>query len=153
MIERLNTIGSSTLALAALVGALAGWANGRAVAGEADAGLTMKPTQAIVLEAGPKRIIGVFVVTDGQCNFSATVSETFREDPGEIRIQATLSPGAASRIDAGNGHAFQFSCKASAQTMTATKLGESAAFAGAERSWASAGPSPRILEMQRAAGI
>ena len=153
MIERLNTIRNSALLLTALVGALAVWAPGTAVAGEADASLTTKPTQAIVLEAGPKRIIGVFVVTDGQCNFSATISETFRDDPGEIGVQATLSPGAASRIDAGNGHVFQFACKTNAQTMIATKLGDSAVLAGAERSWASGSPPSGILEMQRAAGI
>ena len=47
-------------------------------AAEADSIVVMQPSETVAFDAGPRRIVGVFVVADGQCDLSAVVTEAFR---------------------------------------------------------------------------
>jgi hypothetical protein len=128
------------------------------LAAEADSSVLMKPSQTVAFDAGSRRIVGFFVVADGQCNLSAVVTEAFRDSSNEapdqaLRIQATLAPGAASSIDAGAGYWLQFSCKSGAQTMMATTLNETGVSRGVEPSAALADATGQRLAMLRATGI
>jgi hypothetical protein len=129
-----------------------------ALADEADASVMMKPSQTVAFDAGSRRIVGSFVVADGQCNLSAIVTEASGDSPNEapdhaLRIQATLAPGAASSIDAGAGYILRFACKSGAQAMMATTLNEAGAARGVEQAAALVDVTGQHLAMLRATGI
>ena len=154
----LNAIRKIAIALIAFLTASMIFVDSRTMAAEADSSVMMKPSQTIAFDAGSRRIVGSFVVTDGQCNLSAIVTEAPRDNANgtpdmALRIQATLAPGAASSIDAGTGHLLQFSCKSGAQTMMATTLNETGAARGLEQAEAPVAVTEERLAMLRATGI
>ena len=144
--------------LMTLIGATALLAS-RAAATESSPSVVMTPGQTVSLEAGPRHIAGTFVVADGQCDLSAEVSGVFADSStelstGALRVQTTLTPGSASRIDAGGGYVLQFACKSGAKIMTATTLGVVRSATGdAEPAPTLASASERRLPMLRATGI
>jgi hypothetical protein len=154
----LNAMRNANIPLIALLSAMMILVGSGARAAEADSIVVMQPSETVAFDAGPRRIVGVFVVADGQCDLSAVVTEAFRDSASELadqglRIQATLAPGAASSIDAGAGYRLQFACKSGARTMIATTLSETGVSRGVEQSAAFADTTGRRLAMQRAAGI
>ena len=154
----LNAIRKIAIALVASLSVSMILGNSVTLAAEADSSVTMKPSEKVVFEEGSRRIVGSFVVTEGQCNLSAIVTEAPRNNASDIselalRIQTTLAPGAASSIDAGTGHLLQFSCKSGAQTMMATTLNETGAARGLEQAEALVAVTEERLAMLRATGI
>jgi hypothetical protein len=144
--------------LMTLIGASALLASPTALAAEAASSIVMTPGQTVSLDAGSRHIVGTFVVADGQCDLSAEISGVFADSSTELaseamRIQTTLMPGSASRIDAGGGYVLQFSCKSSAKMMTATTLGAVRSFVGDEATPTLASAPGRRLSMLRATGI
>jgi hypothetical protein len=154
----LNAMRNAFIPMIALLSATMILADSGARAAEADSIVVMRPSETVAFDAGPRRIVGVFVVADGQCDLSAVITEAFRDNASEmadeaLRIQATLAPGAASSIDAGAGYRLQFACKSGAQTMSATTLSETGVSRGVGQSAAFAETTGRRLAMLRAAGI
>jgi hypothetical protein len=154
----LNAIGKIAVPLIAFLSAPMIVGDSGTLAAEADSGVMMKPSQIVAFDAGSRRIVGSYVVTDGQCNLSAIVTETPRDSANEapdraLRVQATLAPGAASSIDAGAGYWLQFSCKSGAQTMMATTLNDTGASRGLEQASALPDMTEQRLAMLRATGI
>jgi hypothetical protein len=146
----------SALFLLIATAALAGGASARAA--EAGPGIVMAPGETITLEAGSKRITGSYVIADGQCDLTARISEAFGDGSTDtprraLRVDATLAPGGASRIDTGAGSLLQFACKGGARAMTATMLGEARDFAGDRVDQTLAGADGQRLPMLRATGI
>ena len=141
-----------------LIAAAVSAGSASAQAAEANSSIVMEPGQTISLDAGAKRIVGSFVITDGQCDLSARITDAFPDSSSEmpsrpLRIGATLAPGGASRIDAGAGSLLQFACKSGARLMTATMLGEARDFAGDEQDPMLASTDGQRLTMLRATGI
>jgi hypothetical protein len=155
----LNAMRNACISMIALLSATMILAGSGARAAEADSIVVMQPSETVAFDAGPRRIVGVFIVADGQCDLSAVVTDAFRDSASELadqallRVQATLAPGAASSIDAGAGYRLQFACKSGAQTMIATILSETGVSRGVEQSAAFAETTGRRLAMLRAAGI
>jgi hypothetical protein len=144
--------------LMTLIGASALVASTRAAATESSPSIIMTPGQTVSLDAGLRHVAGTFVVTDGQCDLSAEVSGAFADSStelstGALRVQTTLMPGSASRIDAGGGYVLQFSCKSGAKIMTATTLGVVRSASGDEATPTLANATGRRLPMLRATGI
>jgi hypothetical protein len=154
----LNAIRNAAVSLIAFLSASIILGGSGTLAAEADAGVLMKPSEIVAFDAGLRRIVGSFVVADGQCNLSAVVTEASRDGSNEaadqgVRIQATLAPGAASSIDAGAGYWLQFACKSGAQTMMATTLNETGVSRGVEQSPTLVDATGQRLAMLRATGI
>lgn len=155
----MNAMRNACISMIALLSATMILAGSGARAAEADSIVVMQPSETVAFDAGPRRIVGVFIVADGQCDLSAVVTDAFRDSASELadqallRVQATLAPGAASSIDAGAGYRLQFACKSGAQTMIATILSETGVSRGVEQSAAFAETTGRRLAMLRAAGI
>ena len=144
--------------LMTLIGASALLACPGAAAAETGPSIVMTPGETISLDAGPRHIAGTFVVADGQCDLSAEVSGAFADSStelstGALRVQTTLMPGSASRIDAGGGYVLQFSCKAGARIMTATTLGEVRSATSNDAAPTLASASGHRLPMLRATGL
>lgn len=90
---------------------------------------TMKPLAAVSLDAGSKHVIGYFVSADGACKLTLAVNEGGDEATPVTtsRLQVSIDAGKSAKFDSAEGRTLVFTCKPSAQAMTAVAVDRLAA--------------------------
>ena len=92
-------------------------------AAESRAPQTMKPLAAISLDAGTKHVIGYFVSADGACKLTLAVNEGADDAAfSTSRLQVSVDAGKSATFDSAEGKTLLFTCKPSAQAMTAVAI-------------------------------
>lgn len=89
----------------------------------------MKPLAAVSLDAGAKHVIGYFVSADGACKLTLAVNEG-GDDAALVstsRLQVSVDAGKSAKFDSAEGRTLVFTCKPSAQAMTAVAIDRLAA--------------------------
>lgn len=123
----------------AAMGAVAAYASALVLAGAAPAAADsalhiMKPKQGISFDAGSRRAVGYFLADGGICNLTVLLADTGLNDEvkgAATRVSMPVIPKKAARIDTIEGKTLEFSCAASAQSMT-VKVLDQVAFATAK---------------------
>lgn len=111
------------IAALTLSGALSLAASPNLRAAESRAPQTMKPLAAISLDAGTKHVIGYFVSAEGACKLTLAVNEGGGDAPfSTSRLQVSVDAGKSAKFDSAEGKTLLFTCKPSAQAMTAVTI-------------------------------
>lgn len=116
------------IATMALGGALALASGSIALADSRDPQI-MKPLSAVSLDAGSKHVIGYFASVDGACKLTLAVNEG-GDDVAPVstsRLQVSVDAGKSAKFDSAEGRTLVFTCKPSAQAMTAVTIDRLAA--------------------------
>lgn len=98
---------------------------------------TVKPLAASSLDAGKEHIVSYFLSSEGVCKLTLMIDETSGEQAAEAarhvsRLQLTVEPGRAAKLDAADGISFRFACLGRAQAMSVTKIDRVALYPSAE---------------------
>ncbi|PWB79452.1 MAG: hypothetical protein C3F11_20765 [Methylocystaceae bacterium] len=111
------------MAALTLGGALLLAASPELAAAETRAPQTMKPLAAVSLDAGAKHVIGYFVSAEGACKLTLAVHEGGESAPfSTSRLQVSVDAGKSAKFDTAEGKSLLFTCRPSAQTMTAAAI-------------------------------
>jgi hypothetical protein len=99
--------------------------------------LTMKPLQAVSLDAGTKHVVSYFVSSERQCKLTLMIADKSASDgvaPREpaARVQVAIDAGKAARVDSVEGKAIEFACKFDAKAMTAATIDRTALYRASE---------------------
>jgi len=91
--------------------------------------LSLKPLQALMIDAGQKRGVGYYTAENGDCRFVLTL--TASEDAARVNFEATriefTIPHSGSKQYNNDGYVFEFGCGQSAQALTVSQLSRLAA--------------------------
>lgn len=88
---------------------------------------TMKPLAASSLDAGKEHILSYFLSREGVCKLTLMIDEASADQAAEAgsrvsRLQLTVEPGRAAKLDVADGKSFRFACLGRAQAMSVTKI-------------------------------
>lgn len=84
---------------------------------------TMKPLAAVSFDAGAKHVIGYFVSAEGACKLTLAVHEGGESAPfSTSRLQVSVDAGKSAKFDTAEGKSLLFTCRPSAQAMTAAAI-------------------------------
>lgn len=89
---------------------------------------TMAPLRAASLDVGSRHLVSYFVAADGLCRLTVMIAETGAPEAPATRLQLSVDPGKAARVDTAEGKSVSFGCAPQAQEMRVTRLERFAAF-------------------------
>lgn len=103
---------------------------GTAVAGGAEPAKLLGPAKGVSFDVGAKRVVGYYQPRDGVCDLTVMVADQLTEHdhlpaPGS-RVNVSVVPGAAARIDTPDGKSIAFVCAVGATAMTVKPLARTA---------------------------
>lgn len=84
-------------------------------------GLSLKPLQALTIDAGQKRGVGYYTNENGDCRFVLTLTasaDAARDDFEATRVEFTIPPSETKQYNSDDGHGFEFGCTQSAKALT-----------------------------------
>lgn len=95
---------------------------------------TMKPLAAVSFDTGPKHVVGYFVNVEGACKLTLAINEGGESAATSTtsRLQVSVDAGKSATFDTADGKALLFTCRPSAQTMTAVAIDRIASRADAQ---------------------
>jgi len=86
----------------------------------------MAPNKGVSFDIGAKRVVGYYLQRAGACDLTMMVADRLGEGaelpPPGSRVNVSVAPGSAARIDTPDGRSLAFVCSLGATAMTVKPL-------------------------------